>query len=529
MRPQQTIPDMVGLGNGNVVVAGTAGAKGTVNGGHLAVAELLPDGRLDPGFGDGGVELSTVRLQPWQLLALPDGKLLILGPNRSPGSQEPVVTRFPDWQLLRLLPDGRPDPSFGHNGLLDVSGVPVASEGPAHTIAPELAPNGDIVLPTVLGRLFSPTMSAGLVRLNPDGARDMSFGSAGLVQLPASLGALSVGADGSMVAAMTGRSGVALLRLTSGGSPDTTFNGGSPLQLPAYGLDSLMVEADGAIELHGYPSPNSLIDGKVWRYTRSGAPDASWGSDGATDLGASYGYVNQLLSAGGGGSLLVTMGVLTPMGSEAGSVRILRLGPTGQIDSTVGGSGGLLTMLPFGGGSYAPGSIANLRQNSFTPTGVIQRAAGTLLFNGWVGAAEQLPTEGGYELIAGTSGFALAALDDSYRLEPAFTGATRLRVAARVASTRLSSSGIAVRLRSSAAALSVVTVTSAGQIIARGSVAFFKLEKTVGLRTARIPLTAVGRRLLRRHRRVVTVRVSVSAADLAANHTTAHASATLVG
>jgi uncharacterized delta-60 repeat protein len=528
MRPQGNIPDMAALANGNIVVSGTAGAEHKVNGGHLAVAELLPNGRLDPGFGNGGVELTGVRLQPWQTIAMPDGRVLILGPNRAPGSQQPRVTRFPDWEVLRLLPDGRPDPSFGHAGFLEVSGVPVPSEGPGHSIAPELAPNGAILLPTVIGPLFTPTMTSGLVRLNPDGSRDASFGSAGVAQLPAPLEAFSVGSDGSTVAAVGEQSGALLLRLTAGGGLDPSFNGGSPVQLPLYRLDSLLLEPDGAAEMHGYPSSNSLIDTKIWRFTGSGAPDASWGSGGAVDLGPAYGYVNQLLPAGGGASLLVTMGLLTPSGAEAARVRILHLTSTGQIEPAAGAPSGLLT-LPFGGGSYAPGRIADLHQNSFTPTGVIQRAGGTLLFNGSVEASEAFQTEGGPELVAGISGFALAVLDSSYRPDPAFTGVTRFRLAARVTSTRLTSNGIAVRLSSSHAAMSVVTVTAAGQIIARGTVPFFSMERTINVRTARIPLTRAGKRLLRRHRRFVNVAVRVAGADLAANHAAARTSARLAG
>jgi uncharacterized delta-60 repeat protein len=372
-------------------------------------------------------------------------------------------------------------------------------------------------------------MTSGLVRLNPDGSRDMSFGGVGVVKLPALLEALSVGSDGSTIAAVGQQAGALLLRLTPGGSLDPTFNGGSPIQLPLYRLDSLLVEPDGAIEMHGYPSSNSVVAGKILRYTPSGAPDASWGSGGATDVGPVYGYINQLLPASSGGSLLVTMGLLTPTGAKAARVRILRLTSTGLVDPTAGGANGLRVTLPFGGGSYAPRMIANLRQNSFTPTGVIQRAGGALLFNGSVEASEAFQTEGGSELVAGISGFALAALDSSYRLEAPFTGATRFRVAAHVKSTRLTSNGIAVRLGSSHAALSVVTVTAAGQIIARGTVPFFSMEKTISQRTARIPLTRAGQRLLRRHRLFANVAVSVAGADLAGNHAATRTSARLAG
>ena len=103
-------------------------------------------------------------------------------------------------------------------------------------------------------------------------------------------------------------------------------------------------------------------------------------------------------------------------------------------------------------------------------------------------------------------------------------------------STRLSPSGIAVRLSSSDAALSVVTITAGGKTIARVTVPFFAsstvpflTERTLTRRTVRIPLTRAGRRLRRRHRRYVKIAVSVSAVDLAAGRSTAHASAKLAG
>lgn|GEM_PF-2411921 len=531
MTPQEFAPDMLALANGNLVVAGV------VNDGRSAIAELLPDGRLDPSFGDGGVEITSIKLLPWQILALPDGELLVLGPSRSPGEEEPVITHYPDWQMLRLQSDGAPDPTFGKGGLLDVAGAPVPSGGASQQLAPQLAPNGAVVLPTFTGPLFSQARTSLLVRLNADGTRDASFGSAGLVQLPATLTAFSVRSDGSVVVAMGQGSGSLLMRLTANGSPDASFNGGSPLQLPLYGTpDSMLVEPDGSIVLHGYPSSDELAGGELWRYAANGALDTAWGSAGVVDLRPGYGAFNQLFPAPGGQTLLVTTATTMPFGVSLSRVRIRRITASGQLDPSLGGATGLWVTLPFGGGSYAPGTIADLHQNSFDPFGVIQDAEGGLLFNGQVWAEEAIPTDAGPELVAGIGGSGIAALDSSFKLDPAFDGATRARVGVRVTSTRLSPSGIAVRLSSSDAALSVVTITAGGQTIARGTVPFFAsgnvpffTARTLTRRTVRIPLTRAGRRLRRRHRPFVKIAVSVSAVDLAAGHSTAHASARLAG
>ncbi len=526
---QEFVPDTLALANGNIVVAGDVeeASRTRTPRWTLAVAELEPDGRLDPSFGDRGVALTRIKLEPWQMLALPDGRLLILGPSHSPGEQEPRITSFPDWQLLQLLPSGTPDPDFGHAGLLDVSGVPVGGEGADHEVAPKLAPNGDIVLPTVIGPLFSPTMVSGLVRVNPNGSRDTSFGSDGLVELPGGVAAFSVGLDGSVVAVVSQRSTELLLRLRQDGSLDPSFNDGAPLQLPFYSVDSMLVVEDGAIELHGYPSANRLLDSKISRYTPSGTLDASWGSAGVTDLGSSSsgGYLHELLPTSGGETLLVTMGVPQPPGMERSGVQITRLTAAGEIDPTLGGTSGLLLALPFGGGTYAPGTIANLHEDSLAPTGVIQRADGRLLFSGLLEASETIQTEGGPEPVAWFTGFALAALNSSYGLDTTFTGARPPRLTVRIRSTGLSPKGIAVQLGSSDAAIAVVTARAAGRTIAEGTVPFFSLDRTVTRQAARIPLTRAGRRL--GHPRHLRVTVTVSSVDLAGNHLSAHASRVL--
>jgi len=526
-----TIPEVVfeshPLANGDIVVAGMVGFTGRISSLRLALAELKADGRLDPSFGDGGVELTNVRLVPWQILALPDGKLLVLGPSRQPGLQEPRVTSFPDWELLRLLPDGQPDTSFGRDGLLRLTGLPVPGEGAIREAAPQLEPDGGVLLPTLIGPPFEPSTVDGLVRLNPDGSLDTSFAQGGTLALAGYIVALSVGQDGSIVAAGVDGGGHRWLqRLTPDGAPDTSFNGGSQV-LPPLSIGSMLVEGDGAILLQGFPQANELVDNQVLRYTASGTPDPSWGVAGVLDLGPNFGYINQLLPSSGGGTLLVTIGVPAqpfPMGGPQ-RVRVLRMTANGQIAPTLGGAGGLQVTLPLGGVTYPRGTIAKLDENSFTATGVMQRADGTLLFNGRVEAAEVELSDAGAEFIRWVSGFALAALGDSYQLDPTFNGVQPPRLSARVLSRCLRASGVEVTLTSSDAAVAVVTVRGRGQTIAHGTVPFFGKGQAVGRRTVRVPLTAAGRRQLHRGRLHITV--TVHAADLAGNHTSAHASATL--
>ena len=419
MTPQQDVSDTLALADGNTVVAGT------VNG-RLIVAELLPNGRPDPAFGNGGVVVTSVRLLPWQLLSLPGGEIMVLGPSRSPGAQEPVITDFPDWQLLRLRSDGSADPGFGHAGLLTASGIRVPSEGPSSEMRPELTPGGGIMLPTIIGPVLTPAAVSALVRLNADGSRDSSFAAAGTFQLPGSLSAFTVLADGRTVVAMRSQTGTALIRLTPAGAADPTFGGGAWVQTPVYAADAMLVQSGGGVLLHGYTATSLLGGSRIWRYTPAGTPDLSWGTEGASVSETGYGYLKALLPAANGTTLLVTGGFTVPYRVRATSVRITRFSASGQIEPGPG-SPGMLAALPFGGGTYTPGRVVSLSQESFEPSGVIERADGTLLLSGFVGASESYATDAGPEDVAWIYGLGLDALNPSYSPDLTFNGRLRRR------------------------------------------------------------------------------------------------------
>jgi hypothetical protein len=104
---------------------------------------------------------------------LPDGKLLLADGGTSPG--EPSNS---DADVTRLLPNGRPDPSFGDGGtvFVDFGGRLDA----ANCVA--VAANGDILdggeLTTARSR-GSDAVPA-FARLHPDGSLDRSFGENGV-------------------------------------------------------------------------------------------------------------------------------------------------------------------------------------------------------------------------------------------------------------------------------------------------------------------------------------------------------------
>lgn len=493
-------------------------AFGVVSG-TLATAALLPDGRLDPSYGEGGVALSRLAVEPRKLFLLPDGKLLVAAIHPI----EPTRTTRP-WLLVRLMPDGAPDTSFGNGGVVEVPGVEANFWG----MAPQRMPDGDLVLPTIAGSL--PPLMAGLLRVHADGSRVAGFGAGGLARIPTGVyvQSFAADADGSLIAIVSDAplsraTRRFVVRITAAGEFDPGFGGGTPRLISA-SVGDIAIGADGAITLLMFEAPS--VRSALLRLRADGLPDASWGVGGLTDLGSRW--FSKMVPTGDGGLLLVRLREIGAPPAGSNRQQIVRVSPTGQVDPSLGGAGGLIVTLPFGGGRFEPGTIADLRQNGFSPSDVTPRSDGSLLFDGVVDAAQERYTNAGTDVLASAGGIGIAALNGSFAVDPSFRGASPLRLALTITSRRLTSRGLALALTSSGAALSVVTAKAGGRTIARATVPFLvkARSKTRTLTThqhVRLALTPAGRRLVRRRGRV-TVAVTMRATDLAGNRVTRRAS-----
>ena len=123
--------------DGKLVLAGTFAIP---SGRFFSVADILlarfePDGSLDPSFGAGGVVLSDFGGAEYPIYALavqPDGRLVVSSSVPSSGST---------FTLVRYLPDGSLDSTFGRGGL--VSDFPDQVSPAARALA--LQPDGKLV------------------------------------------------------------------------------------------------------------------------------------------------------------------------------------------------------------------------------------------------------------------------------------------------------------------------------------------------------------------------------------------------
>ncbi len=136
------------------------------------IYRLMPDGGLDPSFGDGGIVVNkhSNDINSDALIITHDGKLII-------GSTYGPYDDRPSYHLESFNPDGSVDAGFGNNGIAQfifgqVQGGIWASEMKSMI----LQPDGKITCSGISGQdLFQ----LALCRFNTDGSTDESFGEGG--------------------------------------------------------------------------------------------------------------------------------------------------------------------------------------------------------------------------------------------------------------------------------------------------------------------------------------------------------------
>jgi uncharacterized delta-60 repeat protein len=226
---------------------------------------------------------------------------------------------------------GSLDPAFGKGGVVLTNLGLNAAGSQIQAVATDAAllSNGDIVA----------AGNFGLVRYLPNGTLDTSFGAGGLAQLPPNgipsfRPGLAVQPDGKYVwageaTAANGTNGAfAAVRFNANGTVDQAFGTGG-MATAAFpnsnvqGAGTVLVQPDGKILLGGEVLPNmrAPADGALVRFNSNGTLDQTFGSGG------------QVLST-------ATVGNITALGLDAaGDIFVLpahaEVSPTGQLDSTV--------------------------------------------------------------------------------------------------------------------------------------------------------------------------------------------------
>jgi len=308
----------------------------------LTSAAQAADGDLDPTFGSGGKVLTDFGSPgdvAFAVASQADGKVVAAGISDAAGSF--------DFALARYNPDGSLDASFGSGGkVLTDFGSQVWDIVSAVAIQPD----GKIVAAGVSRAANGYDWDIALVRYNPDGSLDASFGAGGKVRtglLGGFANAVALQPDGRIVVAGSSWSGVtqfALLRYNTDGTVDSGF-GTAGIALADVGdgdARSIALQPDGKIVAGGY-SRSSGLDVALVRFNSDGSLDASFGANGLvlTDFGgASSAFAVAIQSDG----KIVTTGANEPsICCAASDFALARYQADGSPDTSFGSGGKLLT------------------------------------------------------------------------------------------------------------------------------------------------------------------------------------------
>jgi uncharacterized delta-60 repeat protein len=311
--------------------------------GNHEVARFLPNGSLDTSFGHSGSVVNNFA-DPAAMALQSDGKIVLAGSIHS--STQGVFA------VARLNANGSVDTGFGTGGtVITDMGFPGVGE------AIVIQPDGKILLGgTVLGGDETLPNMVALVRYNPDGSLDSTFGnSGGFANGPGEVevvsiqgvNALAVLSDGDILV----QNFVTIAQFSPTGSLRSTVTSGTIVatskgENPIFQPDSSFIVSNGV--LVGTPR-NRDLDTQVMRFTPTGQLDSTFKTTVFDLIGeggsANVDFLNAVALQADGKVVLV--GSHTHAFTNASNT-LVRLNTNGSFDKTFGTNGFVINKLPAG-------------------------------------------------------------------------------------------------------------------------------------------------------------------------------------
>ncbi len=266
--------------DGKIVAAGNESfhrPPGEQRNSDIALVRYNSDGSLDATFGNAGIVTSDFGPVPdyfaddaTAVMIQPDGKIVVAGDSDGTGYFDFLVARYNN--------DGSLDTSFGNGGFTKTDVGEGYEDGASDAV---LQPDGKIVLAGA-ALPSSYDLDFAVVRYLPDGSLDSSFGNGGVVVFgldslhDEELTAIALQTDGKLIALgdsnSSTRSGFLLMRFLPDGSLDPSFGTGGMVQTPFGGNDtqttSLAIQGSKVVAA-GYTPLYNTSDFALARYNLS--------------------------------------------------------------------------------------------------------------------------------------------------------------------------------------------------------------------------------------------------------------------
>ena len=317
-------------------------------------------GDLDPTFGVGGKVTTDLKRSTDLANAVAvqtDGKLVVVGETykNNDSSNE-------DFAVARYNTDGTLDTTFGSRGRVRTD-FPTLAAIPSAVV---IQPDGKIVVAGGAFPLFTFAGNFEVVRYNPNGSLDNSFGSGGIVTTFFPQGsyafAVALQSDGKIIAAGThfvdfnpgdmSDTDFALARYNPDGSLDSTFGSGGLVTTDFFGTEDdvfeVLIQPDGKIVAVGSANdPADFYDFAAVRYLSNGTLDTTFGVGGkvSTDFGR-RGMDQALSAALQADGKIVAAGFAISVDGIRENFAVARYTANGVLDTTFNNRG--LQQIDFG-------------------------------------------------------------------------------------------------------------------------------------------------------------------------------------
>jgi uncharacterized delta-60 repeat protein len=250
-------------GDGKIVIAGRSNNTSL----GFAVARYNEDGSLDPSFAVDGTTLTDIPAMDDAVIRTiviqSDGKILVGGAALAIGNSTSLL-------MVRYNEDGSLDNTFGGDGIV----VADFANGLAEEVAAIDLQGDDKIV--VAGHIDSVAM---MMRFHTDGSVDGTFASGGIftaagLGTPSGGVSVAVQGDGKLLMAARTSTGNALVRLSSAGALDSTFNEDGTASLATNGYELTMsVQSDERILIAGHIDSDMVVA----RYLSDGSLDEGFG------------------------------------------------------------------------------------------------------------------------------------------------------------------------------------------------------------------------------------------------------------
>ena len=327
-----------------------------ISNGDFAIMRLLPDGTPDPLFGNDGLSLVDYAGnsdRSHAVVVQPDGRIVIAG--------ETQINNQGDFAILRILPDGTPDSTFG------IHGWTVTDLGTQYEFPNCVALQADGKIVAAGRQTGTPLSDMVMVRYHPDGRVDSLFGSDGIVvtnlREEDEAFSIAIQPDGQIIlagfASISASGDFAVTRYNPDGTLDKFFGEGGKVITDIDGVNAsdfikaMVLLPDGKILVVGNAN-NAFFDGQadvgMVRYDQNGILDPEFGVGGikVTSFGA---FTNSHgLAVQPDGKIL--FGGISNVINEDKRWLLARFQSNGSLDEGFGTGGFTTTKVP-GNNDYA--------------------------------------------------------------------------------------------------------------------------------------------------------------------------------